>query len=413
MAEKTVAPRIQEIDAFRGFALIGIVLVHMVEQYLAAMPTEALRASMVQGTLDGVIDGLLMLLVRGKFFAMFSFLFGVSFFIQMDRAAQRGVNYHGRFLWRVTLLLVIGYLHSLFYRGDILTIYAMVAFLLVPFYRVSNKYLLAIAAIFMFGAGRYAVFAIYGGDPILPYGDAAPDLPHNNNYYEALLSGSLWDVFAVNAYLGHLAKLEFQLNVFGRGYLTFAFFLIGLWAGRTRLFEKLDEYHPRIKKTLLLSIFLSIAFFFITVALFQVANSDGQPQFDSWLLMFALTGMDLFNCALASVYLCSFVLLYRKSSGQRILGKLAPYGRTALSNYLLQTLIGTYLIYNYGIGLLGTLSNTQALALAVLIITFQVWLSAVWLKYFRYGPIEWLWRSGTKLSWQPMGRKSGQEYSGR
>lgn len=404
MVEKTVAPRIHVIDAFRGFALIGIVLAHMVEQYLGTMPTEELRASMVQGTVDGVIDGLLMLLVRGKFFAMFSFLFGVSFFIQMDRAARRGVDYQGRFLWRVTLLLIIGYVHSLFYRGDILTIYAMLAFLLVPFYRVGNKYLLAIAAIIVIGAGRYLVFAVYGGEPIFPYGEIAPELPHNRDYFQALLAGSLWDVFAANAYLGHLAKLEFQLNVFGRGYLTFAFFLVGLWAGRIRLFERLDELYPRLKKTLLLSVILSIAFFLLTIALFAAANLEGQPEFDSWLLMFALTAMDLFNCALASVYLCSFALLYRKASGERVLEKLAPYGRTALSNYLLQTLIGTYLIYHYGIGLLGSLSNTQALAIAVLIITVQIWLSAVWLRYFRFGPVEWLWRSGTRLGWQPMAR---------
>ena len=397
--------RIEIIDAFRGFALIGIVLVHMVEQYLGTMPTEAIRAAMVQGPLDNLVEAFLGIFVRGKFFALFSFLFGLSFFIQMDRAAQKGVDYNGRFLWRVTLLLIIGYAHSLFYRGDILTIYAMLAFVLVPFYKVRSVYLLTITAILIAGAGRYIVFAINGGETILPYGDVTPDLPHNQAYFDALYSGSLLDVFSVNAVYGHLAKLEFQINVFGRWYLTFAYFLLGLWSGRLRLFERLEELRPRIKKALILSAVLTLLFMVLTMVLFGAAGDDGQPGFNSWLQMFAMTSYDLFNFTLAVLLLCSFVLLYRRDRWQRMLGKLAPYGRTALSNYFLQTLIGTFLLYNYGLGLLGTISNSQAFGLAIVVIAMQIWLSAVWLRHFRFGPLEWLWRSGTKLSWQPLLRR--------
>ncbi len=406
MAGNTIdTKRIQIIDAFRGFALMGIVLVHMVEQFLAAAPTEEIRAGMVQGPLDNVVEVMLMLLVRGKFFAMFSFLFGLSFYIQMDRAAQRGIDYHGRFLWRVTLLLVIGYVHSLFYRGDILTIYAILAFALVPFYRVSDKYLLIVAAILMLGAGRYIVFAINGGGTMFPFGGGEPELPHNAAYFDALLSGSLMDVFSQNAVYGHLSKLEFQMNTIGRWYLTFAFFLLGLWAGRLRLFERLDEFHSRFKKTLIVSAVITVLLVVLTTVLFGVANQGERDQLDTWALMFAFTSLDLFNCALATVLLCSFVLLFKRKSWGRALGKLAPYGRTALTNYVLQTLIGTFVFYHFGLGLLGEVSSAQALGIGVLVIALQVWLSAVWLRYFIYGPLEWLWRSGTKLSWQPLMRQ--------
>jgi uncharacterized protein len=391
--------RIHIIDAFRGFALIGIVLVHMVEQFLAAAPTQEIRAGMVQGPLDQVVEVFLMLFVRGKFFAMFSFLFGLSFFIQMDRAAKGGVDYQGRFLWRVSLLLVIGYIHSLFYRGDILTIYAILAFVLVPFYRVGDKYLLTFAAILLLGAGRYLVFAVYGGGTILPFGGGEPELPHNMAYYDALLSGSLMDVFSQNAVYGHLSKLEFQINTFGRWYQTFAFFLLGLWAGRLRLFERLDELHPRIKKALIVSASITLLLpdrhLGVDVCIYQF----GPVQ------LRARDRVAVFLRVALPVLLCSFVLLYRRKSWGRILSKLAPYGRTALTNYVFQTLVGTFLFYNYGLGLLGAVSNSQALGIGILVIAFQIWLSALWLRYFRYGPLEWLWRSGTRLSWQPLVRQ--------
>lgn len=383
---------------------MGVVLVHMVEQYLAAAPSEALRAVMLQGPLDEVIEFLLRLLVTGKFFAMFSFLFGLSFFIQMDRAASRGVNYQGRFLWRVILLLLIGYLHSLFYRGDILTIYAMLAFLLVPFYRASNKTLLLVSFVLLAGTGRYLVFALNGGDTIFPFGAGEPNLPHNVAYLDAVTSGSLLDVFASNAVFGHLAKLEYQLNINGRLYLTFAFFLLGLWVGRIRLFERLDEWHGKVKRALQYSIGLTLVFFVMIILLFGAA-SDGTgaiEKMDTWLLMFALTSIDLFNFSLAVVMLCAFVLIYRRKGEDSVLNKLAPYGRMALTNYIIQTFIGTFLLFNYGLGLIGEVSNYQVLLLAVLIISAQVWASAAWLRRFRYGPVEWLWRSGTKLSWQPL-----------
>ncbi|MBT8039427.1 MAG: DUF418 domain-containing protein [Gammaproteobacteria bacterium] len=394
--------RIDIIDAFRGFALVGIVLTHMLEQYLGTMPTESIAAGMRQGPLDGVIEGLVGLLVRGKFFALFSFLFGLSFFIQMDRAAQKGVNYQGRFLWRIVLLLIIGYVHSLFYRGDILTIYAVLAFFLVPFYRASNRTLLVVSALLILGAGRYFVFALNGGQPLLPYGDMSPELSYNQAYYDALLSGSLFDVIGQNMILGHLAKLEFQINVFGRWYLTFAFFLIGLWVGRVRMFERLGEWHARLRRALWVSALLSVVFL-VSAALLFGQPVEGEPMaFDSWRKMTALTAFDLFNCSLAIVLLCAFVLIYRRPAGERILSHLAPYGRMALSSYIMQSLAGTFLFYHFGLGMLGAATNTQTLGIAVVIIAFQIWLSAAWLSRFRYGLIEWLWRSGTKLKWQAM-----------
>ena len=114
--------------------------------------------------------------------------------------------------------------------------------------------------------------------------------------------------------------------------------------------------------------------------------------------------MDLWNLSFATLYLCGFLLWFNRPRGRKVLGKLAPYGRTALSNYVLQTLIGTTLLYNFGFGLLGQLSNAEMFAIAIVIIAGQVLLSAVWLRHFRFGPLEWLWRSATWFEWQRLRR---------
>ncbi len=399
----TAGDRIEIIDAFRGFALAGIVIVHMVEHYLGAAAPPDLSAAFAPGVGDKVIEGLMFLLFVGKFFAIFSFLFGLSFFIQMDRAARRGVDFRLRFAWRLVVLLIIGYAHSLFYRGDILTIYAVLGLFLVLFYNAGNKWILGVAALIIAGAGRYIMFALTGGETIFPYGDLSPDLAHNAAYIDALLNGSLLDVFAQNAWYGHMLKLEFQVGAFGRLYLTFAFFLLGMWAGRIGLFARAGEMRGPLKKAIWISLAVIAVLIVLSILMFSGGSGGNeQMQFTTWAAMFALTTMDIFNLALATILLAGFVLLFLRPAGQRVLGKLAPYGRMALSNYVLQSLIGTFVLYNWGLGLIGDLTNAEMLLVAVAVLALQVSMSAWWLRRFRYGPLEWLWRSATHLQWQPM-----------
>ena len=138
MSETTTNKRLDVVDALRGFALMGIVVVHFVEQYLGG-PTPSDHQNYTQHIpADNVVETFINIVLRGKFFMLFSFLFGLSFTLQMDNAAKRGVNFSGRFLWRLIVLFAIGTVHHLFYRGDILTIYAVLGLPLVLFYKVPN-----------------------------------------------------------------------------------------------------------------------------------------------------------------------------------------------------------------------------------------------------------------------------------
>ncbi|CAN0598703.1 unnamed protein product [Ectocarpus sp. 12 AP-2014] len=111
--------------------------------------------------------------------------------------------------------------------------------------------------------------------------------------------------------------------------------------------------------------------------------------------MIGLSALDIANTAQTFLWIAVFVLLYKKAKPEKWLSKLAPYGRMALTNYVLQSIIGTFLLYGWGLGLLGELRQAYTLLLALVLVALQMWLSKLWLQNFKYGPLEWLWRSLT------------------
>ncbi|NNJ89201.1 MAG: DUF418 domain-containing protein [Eudoraea sp.] len=392
--------RIEIVDALRGFALAGIVIVHMVENYLAAPVPEGAMEASHQGVLDYVVDGFILLILRGKFFALFSFLFGLSFFIQMDKARQKGLNFGGRFLWRLLLLLVIGYFHSLFYRGDILTVYALLGILLIPFYKLNNTWVLGICALLFLGLGRSLIFIFFHGDNLFVTGELMPDSPLIIEYYNILTNGSLLDVFKTNAWDGHIMKMDFQLGIFSRGYLTFGFFLLGLFVGRIQFFRNFLSYGTKIKHVLYGS--LGLFLLSIIVGFFFFAQLAPNVTFDNWYAMNGLTAFDLNNLAMTMIILCLFLMAYKRGKLKRWLEKFIPYGRMALTNYIVQSIIGTFIFYGWGLGYLGEIRNIYIFFISLTFIVLQMIFSAWWMRNFYYGPFEWLWRSLTYFRIFPM-----------
>lgn len=386
--------RIEIIDALRGVALAGIVICHMVENYIGAIAPISFSEAVNIGPADQIIDAFIGIFLRGKFIALFSFLFGLSFFIQMDNGAQKNISFGPRFLWRLLLLFIIGYLHSLLYRGDILTIYAMLGIFLIPFYKVNSKWVLGLAALLFLGLGRYLIFFFFGAEHLFMDVDPTDqETPRVLEYYNTLKEGSIWEVFKTNGYEGHLDKMNFQYGVFGRGYFTFAFFLIGLFVGKYRFFSRYKEEKSLINKILFGSVITFLVAIGITAAAF--ISLGPETTFDNWAAMIGLSGMDLANFSITSIYIMLFVILYRKIKPERWLRQFAPYGRMALTNYFLQSVLGTLLLYGWGFGYIGELRNIYTFLIALVLIAFQMWYSKLWLKHFYYGPLEWLWRSLT------------------
>ena len=317
--------------------------------------------------------------------------------------ARGGEYFGGRFFWRLLLLLGIGYVHSLFYGGDILTIYAILGIFLIPFYRVNNKWILGLTALLFLGIGRYIVFYFTQGANVFPGMDFTPDSQDVQAYYNILKEGSLMDVFSYNGYQGHINKANFQLGVFGRGYITLGFFFLGLFVGRLGFFEAYQDRRKWVKRTWIVGLIL----FLVSGGLMALTfgSMGGNVTFDQWIAMFGLTAFDLNNIAMTFIILSVFVILYKRSGARKWLSKFAPYGRMALSNYFFQSIIGTAILFGWGMGYLGELRNVYTFGIGIVIIIVQMAISSWWLKKFRYGPLEWLWRSATFLRIFPMKRK--------
>jgi uncharacterized protein len=393
--------RIITVDALRGFALFGILYSHMIFWYTAG----PLPESVFQSNTDiasGICMALYGLLFIGKFFSFFSFLFGLSFYIQMKSLDRYKDNFAIRYGWRLLILGAIGLIHHALWRGDILSIYVPLGLILIFARNLSNKAILIIGAIFIFNIPNKtydAVIAFMNIDNREATGALMKS--KGEEYYNVVKDGTLFDVIKHN--WGALYdKFEYQVTS-GRLVITFGFFLLGMYVGRLRWFERLDEMKPIIKK---LWKRISFTLIGITALAIVIGVTDLALQLKltdkPWGMWFYGLLADAFNCTLTLFYISGLTLLMYRVSWQKILFPLAHVGKMALTSYLMQTLFGLMLFYNFGFGLFIRVSPAVNGLLCLAIFALQVFISKVWLKYFVYGPLEWLWRSLTFFKLQPL-----------
>lgn len=389
--------RIEVIDVIRGFTLFGIALIHMVEQYYAGPPpAEAMSSSSAS---DGIVIGLVQLLIGGKFFMIFSFLFGLSFYIQLSKA-NGNESFLLRFSWRLLILFAIGLLHHLHYRGDILSIYALLGFGLLIFYRLPDKALLILSIAFIADVPAIIFRTV---QIFYPFGES----PFSQNqeviqaYYETLKHGTYFDILRANFY-EFATKMSFQVWS-GRLYITFGLFLLGVYAGRKRYFERADEFLSFNRKGMRWAGMIMLFTFLTGIIFFAVLpNVFGLTAPESISMLIGGTLMDLFNAALAFIYVAGIVILFRKPKWRSRLMILYPVGKMGLTVYLLQTLFGTLVFFSYGLGLLFSIGSLYALLLGFGFFIIQIVFARLWLQRFTYGPIEWIWRNLTYLRLQPL-----------
>jgi uncharacterized protein len=387
--------RIEVIDVLRGFTLLGIILVHFTEQYYAGQPPKVHENYGAHNLADMIVLGFIGIFISGKFFMIFSFLFGMSFFIQLDKSDDSPA-FLFRFAWRLIVLFIIGLGHHLHYRGDILTIYAVLGFGLLLCYKLPDKFLLVLALLLVFDtpAILQRTFDILLSNSASPF--PIGDEKELEIYYSTLKSGSYLDMLRANFY-EFKPKFDFQI-LSGRLYITMGLFLLGLYAGRKKVFENI----PFFKKLIRLGLWMllgCVVFAGLLALIIFVAKVEM-----SQAVQFLLGGTvyDVFNIALAAIYVGLIVTAFQREKWHRRLMNFYEVGRMGLTSYLMQALIGTWLLFSYGLALLGNFGASVWAAISLIVFALQIVFSKWWLGRFQYGPAEWLWRSLTYFKEWPL-----------
>lgn len=388
---KNLSSRITVIDAMRGIALIGICLTHAMQYFGVGFPA-ATDYFPWEGSLNEAARWFIQYFMASKFYIIFSFLFGLSFFIQMDRAAQKGIDFRPRFFWRLALLLIIGLLHCLIFRLDILSIYAVLGFPLVLMYKLPNKLLAGLALFFLLGGVQLGVVgykALTG--PKQPHEQVQTSM---NRPVHMRPATNVEEMAIQNISGGMVRKLDYQVRS-GRIFMTLGLFIMGLIVGRIRLFENLAIYWKGLYRgAVVAAILLALLY-----ALQPYMPASDPDNLSGWI---AMPVTNLINLLSAYLWVVLIIWVYRSDKVRKILEPVVSYGRMGLTNYIVQSVIGVWMFLPFGLGLGQYLGTFFAMVACMGYTLLQIAGSRYWLKNFRYGPLEWLWRSGTYMKWQPL-----------
>lgn len=370
--------RIAAVDIVRGFALMALFLVHMMESY------ELYWSNPQPGPADIVF-----LLFMGKSFSLLALCFGFSFFILMDRAAQRGQDFSLRFAWRLLILGAIGVLHGVIYRGDIIQVLAVIGMALLVLHRVQDNRLLGAIAGFLLMAPSLWIqltAAALGADWA-----NQPSRSSHDPAMAAYLGGTFTETLHANLWQGQVPKWWFMFE-YGRIVQILGLFVLGMVLGRVGFFSRLERFTTVRRVALACFVALMVVSHFWRGSVFgwfaAFGHGDGANRmFDAILSSwFELAGT--FAWGLVILELC-------RTPALRLLDKLAPVGRATLTLYILQSAVFVPLFYNFGLGLWDDWSQGTRLAVALGAIALQVWGAQFWFARFHYGPIEWIWRALT------------------
>ncbi|WP_051180155.1 DUF418 domain-containing protein [Nocardia concava] len=371
--------RIGELDILRGFALYGIVVVNTViaATVLFAPGWGAGDQSFTGGgDLDRICQGLVDALFTGKFYLLFAFLFGYSFTLQMAAAERAGVPAVPRLLRRSLALFLLGLAHVMaLWVGEILTLYAVLCVILVVLRKIRP--LTALVTGLLLYLGYLLLMFVLGGDAMFRKDSG---LAGNNGF-----TGSFTET--LHAQLTS-APHFMLLTWLTQGVPALGMFLLGLAAGKRRLFEDPELLRRWTSRAMALGFGVGAPVSLLTFA--YSVERDGTPAY--WPLV-----QELANPFMTLGYIAGLVALTR-SPWAAAVARLAPAGRMAASNYIGQSIVMMLLYTGYGLALAGKVPVAGVVAIATATFAAQVWLSAWWLHRHTYGPVEWLLRAATYLS---------------
>lgn len=376
----TTSNRISVVDGLRGFAVVGIILIHFLEHlnfYAFPDPTP-----FEQGLWDTVFY-----LGGNKMYAIFALLFGLSCYIQHHNAEKRGEDFRLRFAWRMVLLFGWGVLDLIFFNGDILCMYAALGLLLIPLVKASDKVLFIVALILFFQPIEL-VYIVLG----LINPETAPmDLgigKYFRDCYAACAEGSFLDVAKVNLMGGLQINFGWAIG-HGRLTQTLLLFVVGMLLGRKRLFLNEAGNISFWKKVLLQAVvfFASTQLLLNTVSFHEMSPS---VAFSAELFLTVWR-----NLSMTAFYVGSITLLYYCTPVRSGIQHLECIGKMSLTDYLLQSIVGGFLFYNWGLSFYTFSSHGISFLLGIAFCFVLYFFCRYWTSHHRRGPLEELWSRAT------------------
>ena len=389
--------RINSIDALRGFALMGLLVLHCLEHFGRGHFPKL--DSQVWQWIDTAICDTIYFLFQGKSYAMFSFLFGLSFFMLMDSQTKKGIDFRLRFLWRLVILFVFGFFSGMLYNCEWLLIYAMFGVILIPLFKVPNKILIVLCILLFMEIQSLIDFIslLNGktGNPSQMMQTMGQIYREGSNLYA---NGSFLEVITFNAIRGHSVEVLYVLHA--RAFQMIGLFIAGMLIGRSEVYKDPDKMVYWSKKVLPYAIGWFFLFYLI-IWLLPYFNLERQVL---------RVGTSLFktyaNLGMMMVYICGLIILYYKTvRGRKLLDRLAPVGRMSVTNYMMQSVLGAFIFYGFGLGL-AEQSFLVCFIIGIMVCLFQILYSNWWINRFYYGPMEWLWRTLTWFKKVPLKRKN-------
>lgn len=392
--------RIEILDILRGFALLGIIFNNML--YFSGysfIPFDDLK-QITNFQLDENIFSFLDFIIRAKFYTLFSILFAVGFYLQFNKYREDSIDFLKTHRRRIFILLIIGFIHSLIWFGDILLTYSIIAFILILFRSMKTKNVLRWALFFillpllldltvfpfaqapdLISAGNTAAVAHVN------YPDMAPKVVIN-----IFQNGTITELFFLNI---HNIVWKYLSYIPSGGLLKIlGIFLLGYYLASIGFFTEKTKSTFFLIFSLIIGLLATISSKILGGNVYQFP-----PTLPNILYKFLIVAGQIFMCIF---YIISIFKITQTSIGKRVLNHLIPVGRMALSNYLFQTFIMITIFYNFGFNLIGRIGLIPVMGIVAAVLVLQIIFSNVWLRCFRFGPFEWVWRSLTYWQRQPM-----------
>lgn len=377
-------PRIELVDALRGFAVMAILLVHNVEHFIFSVYPENSPAWLA--TLDAGTLNVIFALFAGKAYAIFSILFGFTFYIQCENQRLAGKDFGYRFLWRLVGLALLATLNAAFFpAGDVLMLYAVMGLILFVVRKWSDKAILILAVLFSLQPIEWYHYIMSLISPLHQLPDYGVG-PMYDAVGEVTKSGDFLAFLWTNITLGQKASFMWAVGA-GRVLQTAGLFLIGLYLGRKKKFLSTPENRQFWVKVLIISALLFAPLLSLRNEIMggtALEQSTVGTAFDMWQKL-----------AFTFVLVASFVLLYQSEKFQQRVAPMRVYGKMSLTNYVSQSIIGALIYFPFGLYLAPYCGYAASLLIGLATLCLQVQFCRWWGKSHKYGPLEWLWHKWT------------------